>query len=71
MTNPGNYTSIIFNQIYPLVEASLKKNENKFKDCVAKFFNKNHELVFDIGPYDRIYYGEKDKDNGWLNCLRL
>ena len=62
MTNPGNYTSIIFNQIYPLVEASLKKNENKFKDCVAKFFNKNHELVFDIGPYDRIYYGEKDKD---------
>lgn len=57
------YTSVIFNTIYPVIEPLIKKNENKFHEHVSKFFNKNHELVFDIGPYDRIYYGEKDKED--------
>ena len=63
-------TSIIIQKIYPIVEEAIKKNENKFHDHMAKFFNKNHELVFDIGPYDRIYYTEKDKED-LFNSLGL
>ena len=61
MATSGKYTSIIFQQIYPMVEAALDKYDSKFRDNIAKFFNTNHELVFDIGPYDRIYYTDKDK----------
>jgi len=63
MTTVTKYTSIIFQQIYPIVESALSKNDNKFRDHIAKFFNSNHELIFDIGPYDRIYYTEKNKED--------
>ena len=61
MANTSKFTSIIVQQIYPLVEAAVSKRDAKFRDHMAKWFNRNHELVFDIGPYDRIYYTEKDK----------
>ena len=70
MATDNKYTSIVFKNIYPIVEESLKKNDSKFRDNVAKFFNKNHELVFDIGPYDRIYYTEKDKQD-MFDSLKL
>ena len=61
MASTSKFTSIIVQQIYPLVEAAIAKRDAKFRDHMAKWFNRNHELVFDIGPYDRIYYTEKDK----------
>lgn len=61
MATAGKYTSIIYQNIYPLVEKAIQKNDGKFRDAMAKFFTNNHDLVFDIGPYDRIYYTEKDK----------
>ena len=62
MASSNKYTSIVYKTIYPLVEEAINKRDSKFRDHMANFFNKNHELVFDIGPYDRIYYTEKDKN---------
>ena len=61
MAMSNKYTSIIYQTIYPVIEEAIKKRDSKFRDCMAKWFNNNHKLVFDIGPYDRIYYTDKDK----------
>lgn len=63
MASTNKITSIIYKNIYPFVEEAINKRDSKFRDCMAKWFNKNHELVFDIGPYDRIYYTDKDKQD--------
>ena len=63
MASIDKHTSVICKDIYPFVEEALNKRDAKFRDHMAKWFNKNHELVFDIGPYDRIYYTDKDKND--------
>ena len=57
-----NITSIIYNKIYPIVAKALEKNDAKFRANINLFFNKNHELLYDIAPYDRIYYNQNDVD---------
>ena len=55
-------TSIIEERLYPIIEKAMDKYDSKFRSVVSNFFNKNHELLFDIAPYDRIYYNQKDID---------
>ena len=56
-------TSLIEKKIYPIVSSALDKNTNKFKDNIAKFFNKNHEVLYAAAPYDPIYWNQLDKMN--------
>ena len=56
-------TSVIVKDLYPLVEKALDKNDKKFRDNIAKFFNSRHEQLFAIAPYDRIYFNQVDVDN--------
>ena len=56
-------TTIINDKIYPIVESALKKSDTKFKANINSFFNKNHELLYDIAPYDRIYFNRTDVDD--------
>lgn len=56
-------TSIVADEIYPIVAQSLDKNSNKFKMAIASFFNSRHKDIHDIAPYVIIYYNKSDRDN--------
>lgn len=56
-------TSVIIQNLYPVVERSLNKNTNRFKNMISRFINKNSELLYDTAPYDIIYYTEGDKND--------
>lgn len=53
---------IIIEKLYPLVEQKIGSREKKYKDVIANFFNKNHDQIFDIAPYNRIYFNKDDED---------
>lgn len=55
-------SNVIIKELYPLIEAQLKKNETKFIKTLGKFFIDRHEQLFDIAPYDNIYHNQKDVD---------
>ena len=59
-------TSIIVKDLYPVVEKALIKNSSKLQACIAKFINDRHDQMFDIAPYDRIYFNQTDLDAFWL-----
>ena len=62
MANYSKVTSTIMEDLYPVVEKSLSTNTNKFKAMIADFINRNHTNIYDIAPYDNIYYTTRDKD---------
>ena len=60
---PNNITSVIYDRIYPVIAKAIEKNDNRFRANINSFFNKNHELLYEIAPYDRIYFNQNDVDN--------
>jgi len=62
MANP-KYTNAIVKELYPKVEASMSKNLNKFKQCIARFIEKKSIYLYDIAPCSRVYYGADDSDD--------
>jgi len=59
----GKMTNVIATELYNFIEDKIAKNENKYKAHLANFFNKNHDIMYDIGPYDIIYYTKTDINN--------
>lgn len=63
----GNYdktSNTIVHDLYPFVEKhiSVQSNLNKFKNCIADFFNYNHRVLYDVAPYDIVYFKQSDID---------
>lgn len=56
-------SNVIIKSLYPIIEKCLDKNDSKFRGNIAKFINDRHDLLFDIAPYDRIYFNQQDIDN--------
>lgn len=63
MPNYGKITSVITDDVYPLIANSLKTNSKKYKAMIAEFMNKSHDGLYDIAPYDNIRYTRKDKED--------
>ena len=63
-------TTVIIDHLYPLVSESMDKNGKKFLDNISIFFNKNHEAIHNIAPYNIIYFNKDDKDK-MFNSLKL
>lgn len=61
---------VIIKQIYPIIEQALEKNDTRFRSNISSFINSHHDLLFDIAPYDRIYFNQKDIDDMY-NSLGL
>ena len=55
-------SDILVKKLYKLVSDCLDKNDSKFRGNIAKFMNDRHEQLFDIAPYDRIYFNQTDVD---------
>ena len=62
MTNKDD-SDVLVKKLYPVISNCLDENDSKFRGNIAKFINDRHELLFDIAPYDRIYFNQTDIDN--------
>ena len=62
ITRKNFNTKATLTKIYPMVEAGLKKNYNKWKHCMSNFMQKRSAMLFDTMPCDRIYYYEEDAE---------
>ena len=60
MADYSKVTYVIIDKLYPVIAASLDKNTSKFKACIATFMNNNHKQLYDVGPYDVIYFRRSD-----------
>lgn len=60
-------SKVIIKDLYPLVAKALDKNDKKFRDNIAKYFQDRHKELFDIAPYDRIYFNQRDLDALWAS----
>ena len=56
-------SNIIVQKIYPIVSKSLEKNTKKLLNIIGVFMTKNSQQIYDIAPYDNIYYGRQDIDD--------
>lgn len=56
-------SNIIVQKIYPIVSKSLEKNTKKLLNAIATFMTKNSQKIYDVAPYDNIYYTSQDIDD--------
>lgn len=63
-------TSVIVNNIYPLIDAALKKNTSKYKLNIQNFIEERSKELYEIAPYTRIYFSQKDIDN-FFNAIGI
>jgi len=63
MAKYSKISSVIIDKLYPFVEKAVDKNFKKLKNVVFDFINDNSEKIYDIAPYDVIYFTQKDIDN--------
>jgi hypothetical protein len=63
-------TSVIVKEVYPIVAKSLDKNINKFKNVVAKYIEERSKELFEIAPYDRIFFRDEDV-KAFFNALEI
>lgn len=62
MSNYEKETFAIVDNVYPMVKKALEANLNKFKNAIADFMNANSKIIYDVAPYDIIYYKQRDID---------
>ena len=55
--------TVIIDQIYPLIEASLPRKISSLKSCIERFIHSRHEALYDYAPVDRIFFKKKDVDD--------
>lgn len=56
-------TNIIIKKIYPIIEVQIKKNLSNYKKYIGKFISDRSEDLYDIAPYRRIYFTQKDEED--------
>lgn len=56
-------TNVIVKEIYPIIEKQMKTSTNKYKQCVARSIEKRSEGLYEIAPFDRLYFGGDDVDD--------
>lgn len=62
MGDYGKVTYTIVDKLYPVVADKLSKNMRKYMACISDFINTNHKQLYDVGPYDVIYFRRSDVD---------
>lgn len=60
-------TTVIVDKLYPLVEQKLDKNSKRFKQMIGTFINTRHKELYDVAPYSRIFFNQRDVDNIFIS----
>lgn len=63
MAKYNGTTSVIVDTLYPKVAKLLDTNWNKAKKVFEKFFQDNNTQIYDIAPFDNIYFRQSDINN--------
>lgn len=58
----AQFTNVVQKQLYPVVAKALDSNSKKWIANIGKFITDRHDELFEIAPYDRIYFNQKDVD---------
>ena len=53
-------TTAILTEVYPEVENKMKKNLNKYKQCVSRFINNRTNVLYANAPMEKMYFGENE-----------
>jgi hypothetical protein len=56
-------TTAIVTGVYPIISKAMTKNLNKYKANIGKFLEARSKELYDIAPFDRIYFGAEDLNN--------
>lgn len=56
-------TQVAVKEIYPLVEKSMGKNLNKYRNNIQKFFESRSKDLYDTAPYTRMPFGDDERDD--------
>lgn len=61
----SNRTSVIAKNIYPIIQESFDKKNTitKYKKNIQNFIEVRSKELYEIAPYTRIYFTQKDVDN--------
>lgn len=54
---------IIKKDLYPKVDAKIKQNKNKYKQCLSRFINSRSKDLYDIAPFERLYFRADDLED--------
>lgn len=56
-------TTVIEDKIQSMVSKSILTSNNRIRQVIQKFFESNSEQIYDIAPFDNIYYKKTDIDD--------
>lgn len=56
-------TKAILTEAYPIIEAGLKKNTNKYKKYLSEYINRNSDILYSNIPSKQLYFSQTDCDN--------
>jgi hypothetical protein len=54
-------TKIILNTIQPYIDKNFQKNRLGMYRSMSEYFDKNSEIIYDIGPVDRLVFSDDDR----------
>ena len=60
----SNRTSVIAKKIYPIIQESFDKKNTitRYKKNIQNFIEARSKELYEIAPYTRIYFTQKDVD---------
>lgn len=53
-------TSSIVTILYPIIDTRMKTKTQGFRNVVGRYISNHSKELYDIGPFDRIYFGVKE-----------
>lgn len=56
-------SDVLVSELYPIISTKIQKNNNKFKQVIAKSFEKRAKNLYDICPCDRLVFGGQDLED--------
>ena len=62
MSNNINTCKYFVDGFEDRISINIKRNLPKILQLISKYIDKNSEVLFDIGPIERLYFGENDKN---------
>lgn len=62
MSNNINTCKYFVDGFEDRISINIKRNLPKILQIISKYIDKNSEVLFDIGPIERLYFGENDKN---------
>lgn len=65
MADEKKVTTVLKDKIYPKVNSSLSKSGGvaKYKRNIQAYFNAKHDEIYNVAPYTRILFGQKETDD--------